>query len=169
MNGFYSLRDLNLEMTLFPVRDYETHSQVRMETLIVSSSRRLTWAQLPQSSRIAACSYFLMAPLIIWTTSSDRGLGSTSFSQGESMVFLTMQGLSNVYYSTDIYFQPFLVESVGCPADIPRPAHTSGVTMDAGSSVMEGKTTLCLASSSKLLLTQVHWTDQGCDVHRVLC
>ena len=60
------------------------------------------------------------------------------------MVFLTMQGLSNVYCSTDIYFQPFLVVSVGCPADIPRPALTSGVTMDAGSLVMEGETTLCL-------------------------
>ena len=82
-----------------------------------------------------------MAPLIIWTISSDRGLGSTSFSQGVSMVFLTMQGLLNLFADTirhTTYFQPFLVESVGCPADIPRPAHTSGVTMDAGSSVMEG-------------------------------
>ena len=83
MSGFYSLRDLNLEMTLFPKRDYGTRSQVRLEISIIISSRRLTWVQSPSSSRTAASSYFWMAPRIIWMTSSVRGLGTISFSPGE--------------------------------------------------------------------------------------
>ena len=159
-------------MTLFPVRDYETHSQVRMETLIISSSRRLTSAQLPQSSRIAASSYFSMAPLTIWTISSDRGLGSTSFSPGVSMVFLTMQGL--FLLTQDTVFNHFQ-SKVSCAQQIFLVLH---IHLESQWTVGHRRwkvsplyTFVCLIQHHplQLLLSQVHWSNQGCDVHRVLC
>ena len=138
-------------MTLFPKRDYGTRSQVRLEISIIISSRRWTWAQSPSSSRTAASSYFWMALRIIWMTSSDRGLGTISFSPGEWMVFLTMPGVSVSNAALPLLLSTVPVESVECPAGIPHPAPTSGVTMDAGSSGMEGKTLLLRLLSASLV------------------
>ena len=57
------------------------------------------------------------------------------------MVFLTMPGVPVFDAALPLLLlSTFPVESVECPAGIPHPAPTSGVTMDAGSLGMEGKT-----------------------------
>ena len=57
------------------------------------------------------------------------------------MVFLTMPGVS-VFNAVlpSLLLSTVPVESVEYQAGIPHPAPTSGVTMDAGSLGMEGKT-----------------------------
>ena len=67
------------------------------------------------------------------------------------MVFLTMPGVSVFNATLSLLLSTVPVESVECPAGIPHPAPTSGVTMDAGSSGMEGKTLLLRLLSASLV------------------